>query len=135
MSFTHEALLSHFALSADRKTLSFHWAPPPRDQLGNPGDPADFGKLCWQQVANNSLWDFVMVIRARTLNTEGKPTYPVYAAFRSTAPPLPAAVNVPQIRFQYGCVARGTPITMADGTLKTIEQVAQEADTILVGPL
>ncbi|MGG1944052.1 hypothetical protein AB1286_04495 [Trinickia sp. NRRL B-1857] len=118
-----KTLLSHFSVSGDRKTLSFNWPPPSKSANGR-GDPADLGNICWQQVANNSLWDFLLKIHVKTLDRAGAPAYEVYAAFLSR---LPAStlneLKVPQLVFQLGCLKGGTQVTMADGTRKAIEQV------------
>jgi hypothetical protein len=118
-----KTLLSHFSVSTDRRTLNFNWPPPSKSANGR-GDPADLGKICWQQVANNSLWDFLLKIHVRTLDQAGAPTYEVYAAFLSRLPASTAMeLKVPQLVFQLGCLKGGTQVTMADGTRKAIEQV------------
>lgn len=118
-----KALLSHFSVSTDRKTLTFNWPPPSKSANGK-GDPADLGNICWQQVANNSLWDFLLKIHVKTLDRAGAPTYAVYAAFLSQLPASTLAeLKVPQLVFQLGCLKRGTQVTMADGTRRAIEQV------------
>jgi len=115
--------LAHFSVSTDRKTLTFNW-PPPRKSANGRGDPADLGNICWQQVANNSLWDFLLKIHVKTLDRAGAPAYTVYAAFLSRLPSsTPKELKVPQLVFQLGCLKGGTQVTMADGTRKAIEQV------------
>jgi hypothetical protein len=127
-----KTLLAHLSVSADRKTLTFSWPPPSRP--GATGDPADFGNICWQQVANNSLWDFLLKIHATTLDRAGTPTYKVYAAFLSQLPVSTLQqVKVPQLVFQLGCLRGGTQISMADGTLEPIERV-RIGETV-AGPL
>lgn len=129
------ALRSHMSAGPDggplKDTLSFHWSPPPRPRPPNEyGDPADFGKLCWDQrtkyegVQSNARWDFMMSIRAKTLNASGVPTYSVLASFLSQAPhETPNTVKVPQIEFEFGCIRGGAQVAMADGTSKLIEHV------------
>ncbi|WP_146013984.1 Hint domain-containing protein [Trinickia dabaoshanensis] len=127
-----KTLLSHLAVSADRKTLMFNWPPPNKN--GAAGDPADFGNICWQQVANNSLWDFLLKIHATTVDRTGAASYKVYAAFLSELPTATVQqMKVPQIVFQLGCLRGGTEVTMADGTHRAIERVAI-GDTV-AGPL
>lgn len=130
-----DRLRSHMSAGPDtsprKDTLSFHWPPPAPGHPDNDyGDPADFGKLCWdkathhQGVQTNQLWDFFMTVHAKTLNTSGVPTYTVVASFLSQAyGDTVNTIKVPKIEFEFGCIGGGAQITMADGTFKPIEKV------------
>lgn len=107
--------LSHFTPNGN--TLSFHWPY---------ASPADFGKLCWQVVANNTAWDFALTTRVKTLNKGGVPTWNVVAAYLSDGPgatPNQSTLVIPTIVMQFGCIRRGQKVLMSDGTEKPIEQL------------
>ncbi|HGL4256814.1 Hint domain-containing protein [Burkholderia dolosa] len=103
---------SHFQVSQDRKTLTYKW------------DKADFGLLCYQLVGPYATWDFIMTFFVKTKS--GNSTYNVQAVITSNNQGNNIANSVAQIyplQFQYGCILKGTLITMADGSRKKIELV------------
>lgn len=79
--------------------------------------PADFGPVCYQ---NNEFYTYTLSVRVYVNKA------PILASI-TNAPGTPDTVSnlvLGQIQVQYGCIAEGTEVLMADGSRKKIEDVA-----------
>jgi len=87
---------------------------------------ADFGPLCW---ANNSDYIFNLMVTLYTQKDPNSSPKSVYVVFTNAMhyggykPSVGTVTEVPRIQMQYGCILAGTPITMADGSQKLVEDV------------
>jgi hypothetical protein len=78
--------------------------------------PADFGPACYQ---NNEFYTYTLTVRVYVNKA------PVYATITNAPNTLPnlSTFVLGQIQVQYGCIAEGTEVLMADGSRKKIEDV------------
>jgi hypothetical protein len=88
--------------------------------IANP--PANFGQVCYQ---NNELYTYTLTVRVYVNRA------PVYATItNSDIPETVSNLVLGKIQVQYGCIAEGTEVLMADGSRKKIENVAV-GDTLM----
>lgn len=79
-------------------------------------EPADFGTVCWQ---NNEYYTLTLALM---LNIERVPVWATITNAPNTKPTVSTLITK-DLQLQYGCIVEGTPILMADGSLKAVEDV------------
>jgi hypothetical protein len=90
---------------------------------------ADFGPPTTACITNGNLLNYTFVVQLQSQDL------PVVASVTSTPPTTPGsnAVQIPQMQAITGCLAAGTRIELADGTLKPIERFTTEGEKVRTG--
>lgn len=85
--------------------------------------PADFGPVCYQ---NNEFYTYTLTVRVYVNKA------PVYATITNAPNTLQnlSTLVLGQIQVQYGCIAEGTEVLMADGSRKKIEDIV-DGDAVM----
>ncbi|KGM29032.1 hypothetical protein KS18_04470 [Photorhabdus luminescens] len=91
---------------------------------------ADFGAICWKNNAR-----YVLDLQATILTTPdgtADSAYPVSFSYtdNSGSTPSDSQFIYPPINIQYGCIAEGTLVDMADGSKKKVEDI-RSGDKVL----
>ncbi|MCA6219124.1 Hint domain-containing protein [Photorhabdus antumapuensis] len=81
---------------------------------------ADFGPICWK---NNER--YILDLQATIVTMQGDNTFPVQFSYTNNLGSKEDAAQFiyPPIQIQYGCIAEGTLIDMADGSKWKVENI------------
>ncbi len=118
---------NRFSISPDDNT-TLRWNLPPAVSSGDQGAPIVFSNIVWPTETVSYFYLSVIVTLA---NNET-----AFAAVQSKMTPdedaLDGNLNIMPIEFIWHCLAEGTPVTMADGSTRPIEDIVA-GDQVLNG--
>ncbi|TDB62489.1 Hint domain-containing protein [Photorhabdus khanii] len=106
---------------SDKRKLSWDFSKDKQNVPDN--EYADFGAICWK---NNER--YVLDLQATVLTTPdgtSESAYPIQFTYTNNPGSTPSDLRFiyPPINIQYGCIAEGTLIDMADGFKKKVEDI------------
>ncbi|WP_349010600.1 Hint domain-containing protein [Photorhabdus bodei] len=112
----------------DKNKLSWDFSEDKQYVFDN--EYADFGAICWKNNAR-----YVLDLQAIFLTTPdgtSESAYPVSFSYTNNPESTPSDSQFiyPPINIQYGCIAEGTLIDMADGSKKKVEDI-RSGDKVL----
>ncbi|WP_323836101.1 Hint domain-containing protein [Photorhabdus africana] len=83
---------------------------------------ADFGPICWK---NNER--YILDLQATIVTMQGDNVFPVLFSYTNNpgSKKSESQLIYPPIQIQYGCIAEGTLIDMADGSKLAVENIRQ----------